>query len=80
MGLLLRIRRKHITTGTETFPGKVAVVSDDFVDGRGRVQLNGALWSATSDDNSSPQRGDKVTVVDIQGLKLKITSHKRPEN
>lgn len=80
VGLLLRIRRKHITTGTETFPGKVAVVSDDFVDGHGRVQLNGALWSATTDDSANPLRGDKVTIVDIQGLKLKITSHHRPHN
>jgi membrane-bound serine protease (ClpP class) len=80
VGLLLRIRRKHITTGIETFPGKIAVVSDDFIDGHGRVQLNGALWSATTDDSANPLRGDKVTIVDIQGLKLKITSHHRPHN
>ena len=31
-----------MTTGLETYPGKIAVVSDDFIDGEGRVQLDGA--------------------------------------
>ncbi|MHC6804023.1 NfeD family protein, partial [Vibrio antiquarius] len=36
VGLLLKIRRRRVTTGLETYPGKIAVVSDDFIDGEGR--------------------------------------------
>ncbi|GMQ49065.1 NfeD family protein [Vibrio sp. 10N] len=79
VGLLLRVRRKDVTTGTETLPGRAAVVSDDFIDGQGRVQLNGALWSAITDDAHAPQQGDEVTVVSIQGLVLKVTSNNRPK-
>ncbi|WP_418114472.1 nodulation protein NfeD [Vibrio scophthalmi] len=72
IGLLLRIRRKGVTTGTNAFPGKIAVVTDDFSHGSGRVLLDGVLWSAQSDEPNMLKPGDKVTVKHIKGLTLTV--------
>ncbi|OLQ86360.1 serine protease [Vibrio panuliri] len=70
--LLLRIRKKGVTTGVETMAGQVATVTDNFVAGKGRVQLNGALWHALSDDSEYLEAGDKVEVTQIEGLTLTV--------
>ncbi|EGU37476.1 membrane-bound serine protease [Vibrio sp. N418] len=72
IGLLLRIRRKGVTTGTNAFPGKIAVVTDNFSHGSGRVLLDGVLWSAQSDEPNMLKPGDKVTVKHITGLTLTV--------
>ena len=77
VGLLLKIRSKKATTGRENFPGKLAVVSDDFVDGTGRVQLDGALWQAKAEQKL--KQGDHVTVVKIKGLTLTVKPSDRPK-
>ncbi|MEF1167889.1 nodulation protein NfeD [Vibrio campbellii] len=77
VGLLLKIRSKKATTGLENFPGKLAVVSDDFVDGTGRVQLDGALWQAKAEQEL--KQGDHVTVVKIKGLILTVKPSDRPK-
>ncbi|MFM2654982.1 NfeD family protein [Vibrio owensii] len=77
VGLLLKIRSKKATTGLETYPGKLAVVSDDFVDGTGLVQLDGALWQAKAD--AQLKQGDHVTVVTIKGLTLTVKPSDSPK-
>lgn len=77
VGLLLKIRSKKATTGIETYPGKLAVVRDDFVDGTGLVQLDGALWQAKAD--AQLKQGDHVTVVAIKGLTLTVRPSERPK-
>ncbi|MHA2851601.1 NfeD family protein [Vibrio harveyi] len=77
VGLLLKIRNKKATTGLETYPGKLAVVSDDFVDGTGLVQLDGALWQAKAD--AQLKQGDHVTVVTIKGLTLTVKPSDHPK-
>ncbi|WP_404974169.1 NfeD family protein [Vibrio campbellii] len=77
VGLLLKIRSKKATTGLENFPGKLAIVSDDFVDGTGRVQLDGALWQAKAEQKL--KQGDHVTVVKIKGLTLTVKPSDRPK-
>ncbi|PQJ71604.1 serine protease [Vibrio jasicida] len=77
VGLLLKIRSKKATTGLETYPGKLAIVSDDFVDGTGRVQLDGALWQAKAEQKL--KQGDHVTVVKIKGLTLTVKPSDRPK-
>jgi len=72
VGLLLKIRRRRVTTGLETYPGKIAVVNDDFIDGEGRVQLDGALWRAKTKDHQQLKQGDHVTIVNVKGLTLTV--------
>ncbi|MDV6249926.1 nodulation protein NfeD [Vibrio sp. EA2] len=78
IGMLVRIRQRHVTTGLETYPGKHAVVSDDFVDGEGRVQMDGAFWQAKTEENQGLKQGDQVTVVNVKGLTLTVKPSDRP--
>lgn len=78
VGMLVRIRHRHVTTGLETYPGKHAVVSDDFVDGEGRVQMDGAFWQAKTEENQRLKQGDQVTVVNVKGLTLTVKPNDRP--
>lgn len=76
VGMLVKIRRRKVVTGLETYPGKSAVVSDDFIGGEGRVQMDGAFWQAKTEaettDNQGLKQGDHVTVVDVKGLTLTV--------
>lgn len=74
--LLLNLRRRPVTTGKSTFPGKMAVVCDDFIDGAGRVRLDGALWQANSTEVTPLKDGDQVTVIKIDGLMLTVSPNK----
>ncbi len=76
--MLLKIRHRHVTTGLETYPGKQAVVSDDFVDGEGRVQMDGSFWTAKTEEDLALKQGDQVTVVYINGLTLTVKPSDRP--
>lgn len=71
LGMLMKVRKRQVTTGLETYPGKTAIVSEDFIEGRGRVQLDGALWHAQA--NSELKHGDKVTIESIKGLTLTVS-------
>ncbi|MGR5246361.1 NfeD family protein [Vibrio sp. PNB23_22_6] len=77
VGLLLRIRRRKATTGLETYPGKSAIVSDDFIDGTGRVQLDGTFWQAKAEEPL--KRGDQVTILKVKGLTLTVKPSDRPK-
>ncbi|MGY0614842.1 NfeD family protein [Vibrio sp. FJH11] len=79
IGMLLKIRHRRVTTGLETYPGKHAIVCDDFVDGEGRVQMDGALWTAKSEVSQRLKDGDQVTVVNIKGLTLTVKPSDRPD-
>ncbi len=78
VGMLVRIRHRRVTTGLETYPGKQAVVSDDFIDGEGRVQMDGAFWTAKDELNQGLKQGDQVTVVNVKGLTLTVKPNDRP--
>ncbi|WWE61918.1 nodulation protein NfeD [Parasalinivibrio latis] len=69
--MLLKIRRRKVTTGIQTMTGKLALVTDDFIDGEGRVQMDGTFWTAHSE--TPLKKGDQVTVEKIRGLKLSVT-------
>ncbi len=78
VGMLVRIRRRHVTTGIEHYPGKQAIVSDDFINGSGRVQMDGAFWQAKTEINQELKQGEQVTVVDVKGLTLTVKPIVRP--
>ncbi|MEZ8965540.1 nodulation protein NfeD [Vibrio breoganii] len=71
LGMLMKVRNRRVTTGLETYPGKTAIVSEDFINGKGRVQLDGALWHALG--NTELKHGDKVTIESIKGLTLTVS-------
>lgn len=75
----LKNRRKvnHVGTNSELEIGRTANVIQqiDNVRGTGRVRLNGVDWSAVSADGDDIIPVDTVvTVVQVQGAKLFVTS------
>jgi membrane-bound serine protease (ClpP class) len=68
--LLLKIRRKEVTTGVDCLVGRLAVVKDDFDTGQGWVEIAGELWRASSSD--SLLAGQKVVIKQIAGLNLVV--------
>ncbi len=80
VGMLVKTRNRKVVTGLETYPGKLAVVSDDFIDGEGRVQMDGAFWQAKSEDNQGLKQGDHVTIVNVKGLTLTVKPNDDPNN
>lgn len=68
--LLLRTRRKPVTTGVECMIGEQGVVVSGFP-GVGRVLVDGEIWQANCDEHL--EKGQKVTVKRIDGLHLEVT-------
>ncbi|MCQ1056968.1 NfeD family protein [Photobacterium sp. DNB23_23_1] len=69
LSLLLKTRRKPVTTGVEVLLGQEAIVVGGFP-GSGRVLVDGEIWQANCD--AALVKGDKVTVVQIHGLCLEV--------
>ena len=65
MSLVIKDRKNRPAIGNEGMIGLTAEVRSN-----GMVYVNGALWQASSDDEL--QKGDKVTIIEVHNLKLKV--------
>lgn len=80
IALLLKIRRKKVTTGVDCLVGQLATVKDDFTTGQGWVEVAGEIWHASSSD--SLLAGQKVQIQQVTGLNLVVCAkdiEKHPE-
>ena len=72
LGYALRAQRRAVITGRESLGGQSGIAVSDF-NPAGQVQAAGELWSADAVDGSGKiRRGDRVEVVRVEGLRLKI--------
>ena len=72
------VKRNEIKTNVDSFVGRIALVTEDIVDGnRGVVKLDGQEWSAISNDNIV--KGTKVVVLSIEGNKLIVKENKNKD-
>lgn len=72
-------KRNEIKTNVDSLVGRIAVVSEDIIDGnRGVVKLDSQEWSAISSDNLV--KGTKVVVLSIEGNKLIVKENKANED
>lgn len=72
-------KRNEIKTNVDSFVGRIALVTEDIVDGnRGVVKLDGQEWSAISHDNIV--KGTKVVILSIEGNKLIVKENKSNED
>lgn len=62
-------RKRQAITGAEGMVGKIAVVKS-WSGRRGRVVIDGELWTATSSHPLSP--GDTASVEHVDGLTLRL--------
>ena len=73
------IKRNEIKTNVDSFVGRIALVTEDIVDGnRGVVKLDGQEWSAISNDDIV--KGTKVVILSIEGNKLIVKENKATNN
>ncbi len=68
--LALGAQRRHVTTGAEGLIGEVGTAATR-IDPEGTVKVHGEIWKAVGD--SFIKKGDKVRVVAVEGLALKVT-------
>ena len=66
----LRAQRRPALTGSQTLLGKIGEVRQPLKPG-GTIQIEGELWSAET-DGEAVESGEKVEVVEIKGLTLKV--------
>jgi membrane-bound serine protease (ClpP class) len=72
LAVALRAQRAPIRMGQETLVGQHGTARGK-IDPRGQVQLQSELWSAELAEGATPiQAGEKVTVVSVQGVRLKV--------
>jgi membrane-bound serine protease (ClpP class) len=68
--LLLRVRRKKVTTGVDSMVGKFAIVTADFDGGQGWVEVDGEIWQARCVVPVSAKQ--RVTIENVSGLWLDV--------
>ena len=68
-------KRNEIKTNVDSLVGRIAVVTEDILDGnRGVVKLDSQEWSAIS--NEDIKAGTKVVILSIEGNKLIVKENK----
>lgn len=68
----LRAQRLPIQMGSETVLGKIGVARSN-IGATGQVQVESELWTAeAADDSATISRGDRVRVVEVHGVHLKV--------
>jgi membrane-bound serine protease (ClpP class) len=59
--------------GVESYVGKTGTAKMSVDEAGGQVQMGSELWSAESVEGSEKiRKGDKVEVVGVKGLRLKV--------
>ena len=72
LGFALRAQKVPLRMGQQTLIGAEGTAKEK-IDPHGQVQLKSELWSADLAEGAEPiQSGDKVSVVGIEGLRIKV--------
>lgn len=72
LGFALRAQRVPVQVGAEALTGKIGTAMTALARS-GQVQLESELWSAEAADGSAEiHKGDRVEVVKVEGLRLKV--------
>ncbi|WP_019614281.1 NfeD family protein [Psychromonas ossibalaenae] len=71
IGMLLRVRRKAVTTGVSCMVGQTAAVVSSFNQGEGWVEVGGEIWQARCAQDLL--EGQLAAVQAVSGLWLQVT-------
>ena len=66
----LKAQRRRKLTGAEGMVGEEGEAITDFKKGRGKVLVHGEIWDALGEEEI--KKGDRVEVLEVKGLKLKV--------
>jgi len=70
IGLGIRAQRRKPVTGREGLVGEAGEAKEDFIKGKGQVEVHGEIWTAFSGEKI--KKGDAISVVSIENLKIII--------
>lgn len=75
------VRRNEVATNSDALVGKVAIVVDEITNGLvGAVNIDGKEWSAVAKDSTATiEKGSKVEILSIEGVKLVVKEKKEGE-
>ncbi len=71
VGAGIRAQRTKVRTGQEKLVGAVGVARTALTPG-GMVYVQGEMWSAEAEGGAGIREGDRVTVVGVEGLRLRV--------
>lgn len=71
VGAGLRVQRAKIRMGRETLVGAAGVARTDLTPS-GMVYVLGELWTAEAENGAALREGDRVVVVSVDGLRLRV--------
>lgn len=61
-----------LNQGLESYVGRPAMASEDFVQGQGRIRLEDSSFSAYSDEVIKASQAVRIVAVDTMGFKVKV--------
>ena len=66
------VNDRKVATNADRVIGREAVVTEDIdnIQGKGRVSISGAVWTARTEDDRPIPAGSKVQVLRIEGVKV----------
>jgi membrane-bound serine protease (ClpP class) len=77
VGFALRAQKKPVITGQESMKGQTGIARTD-IGPSGQVQTDSELWTAElAEGQGKIRKGERVEVVKVDGLKLKVKKRKR---
>lgn len=71
IGAVIRAHRHKVTTGKEGITGETGIAKTRIVQ-EGLVFAQGEIWTAVTEEDGGIEEGEKVKIVGMEGLKLKV--------
>lgn len=71
----IRAQRARVVSGIHALVGATGIATSDL-DPQGTVQVKSELWSAVADGAEAIRKGEPITVVAVEGVKLKVRAER----
>lgn len=70
IGAVLKARKRRVQVGAEELIGKVTRAETKINEDKGTIKIRGEIWNARTLDEETIKEGEKVEIVDREGLTL----------
>ncbi len=77
LGAVLKIRKRKAKVGGEELIGRITKAETDINEDKGTIKLRGEIWNARTMAGEQISKGEKVVIMDREGLTLIVKRHER---
>ena len=77
VGAVLKVRKRRAKVGAEELIGKITKAETEINEEGGTIKIEGEIWNARTVEGEGIKEGEKVEIIDREGLTLIV---KRKEN